>query len=148
MKYYWRGVQLDDKLPESVMTFKPLVGNIRYTISLINEAYRIMGFDFEMCIVRDEEYGEGYNLIVRGPQKWIERNHLCKVWSDKAHLMWYLRTHFVYNLFLEMPRVNGAPEELKRLRTIRYTLDMLVSLIDMPVEDLAKNKKHLRVVEG
>lgn len=36
---------------------------------------------------------------------------------------------------------------LKRLRTIRYILDMLTSLIDMPVDTLAKNKKHLRVFE-
>ena len=45
-----------------------------------------------------------------------------------------------------MPTVNADPETLKRLRTIRYTLDMLVSLVDMPVETLAKNKRHLRVV--
>lgn len=147
MHYYWRGVKLDSKLPESVMTFKPLIGNIRYAISLINEAYRLIGFDFEMCIVRDVEYGEGYNLLVRGPQKWIERNGLSKVWSDKARIFWYLRTYFVYNLLLEMPTVNADPETLERLRVIRYTLDMLVSLIDMPIEDLAKNKKHLRVRE-
>lgn len=146
MYYSWRGVKLDDKLPESVMSFKPLIGTIRYAISLINEAYKLLDIDFEMCIVRDEEYGEGYNLIVRGPQQWIERNHLGKVWSDKAHVFWYLRTHFVYHLFLEMPTVNADPETLKRLRTIRYTLDMLTSLVDMPVETLAKNKRHLRVV--
>lgn len=141
MYYEWKGINIG-MIPESILSGKAVLPNIRYAISLINDAYRLMHIDLGLVIAKDWEYGNGYKLCCKNKPNFMKDEKY--LWGDKAQIFWHLRNKFFYFCIKDIDDFFNKHGVNHELSLIKVKLDMLDNIIDKPDYEFNKEIKKLR----